>query len=75
MLWAWLICFPGQQAKRVFNEAQSLLRKIISEGLLSAHGIVGLFPARRVDDDIQVLGEDGKAIATLYGLREQVSCS
>ena len=59
----------------MFNEAQSLLRKIISEGLLRAHGIVGLFPARRVDDDIQVLGEDGKAVGTLYGLREQVSSS
>ena len=57
----------------MFSEAQVLLDDIISKGLLSAHGMVGLFPASSVGDDIIVYDEEHREVkGTLYGLRQQV---
>ena len=68
-------CFPsiGEEAKRVFDDAQSLLSKIMSENLLKAHGVVALYPAFSVGDDIKVLSEDrSTTLTTLFGVRQQV---
>lgn len=63
----------GEEAKRVFDEAQGMLQKIIENGLLSAHGVVALLPAYSEGDDIRVLSEDHlTSIGTLHGLRQQV---
>ena len=47
-----------------------MLDRIVSEGLLSARGVVGLFPAHSVGDDIEVLAENGERW-TIHGLRQQ----
>ena len=62
----------GPEAKKLFDEAQVMMKKIRSDKLLQAHGVVGLYRARRHGDDIHVLGEDGSVLATLFGLRQQV---
>ncbi len=65
--------FTGAEAKKVFNEAQAMLDDIINGELLTAHGIVGLFPANSTGDDI-IIYEDWaskKVKGTLYGLRQQ----
>ena len=48
----------GIEAKKLFDDAQALLRKILDEGLFSARAVIGLYPARRVEDDM-VLHLDG----------------
>lgn len=67
----YILC-AGAEAKKLFDEAQVMLKKMINDKLLQAHGVVGLYRARRHGDDILVLGEDGSVLATLYGLRQQV---
>lgn len=49
-----------------------MLNKVISTGSLKAHGVVAFFPANSVGDDIEVYGENGEVLETLYGLRQQV---
>lgn len=45
----------GQEATKLYQDAQVMLEKIISEKLLTAKGICGFFPANVVnDDDIEV---------------------
>ena len=45
----------GPQATELFEDAQKMLQRIISENLLEAKGIFGLFKANTVnDDDIEV---------------------
>jgi 5-methyltetrahydrofolate--homocysteine methyltransferase len=61
----------GEQARRLFADAQALLSRIVAERLLTARGVVGLFPASSVGDDIEVYGEDGTVRATLHTLRQQ----
>ena len=66
--------FPtGAEAKRVFDDAQAMLTKIVEQNLLQAHGVVAIFPAHSEGDDIVVLSEDrGTKLGVLYGLRQQV---
>lgn len=64
----------GSEAKKLFDDAQKLLDKIIKEGLLTANGVVGIFPANTVNfDDIEIYSNEKKetAIKTLHTLRQQ----
>lgn len=68
------IFYLGEEAKKVFNDAQRLLAEIQDQQLLQAHGVVGLFPAVSDGDDIVVMAtNNGEEIGRLYGLRQQVS--
>ena len=60
----------GEQARTLHGEARAMLDRIVSEGLLSARGVAGFFPAHSVGDDIEVLAEDGEWW-TVHGLRQQ----
>jgi len=52
----------GAEAKKIFDEAQSMLKEIISDGLLEARGIVGFYPANAVGDDILLFDPVGKIL-------------
>jgi 5-methyltetrahydrofolate--homocysteine methyltransferase len=63
----------GETARRLYDDAQAMLDKVVDEGWLTATGVVGLFPANAVGDDIEVyLGEErGDPHAVLHHLRQQ----
>ncbi|KHT57280.1 B12-dependent methionine synthase [Alteromonas macleodii] len=44
----------GEQAQSLFNDANAMLDKVIEENSLQAKGVIGLFPANRVNDDIEI---------------------
>jgi 5-methyltetrahydrofolate--homocysteine methyltransferase len=57
----------GAQARELFADAKKMLKRIVEEKWLSANGVIGLFPANAVGDDVVL--EGGK---TLHFLRQQV---
>ncbi len=62
----------GAEAKKLFDEAQEMLQKIIKEKWLTAKAVIGIFPANAVKDDIEVYDESGKnKVATFYTIRQQ----
>jgi len=64
----------GAEATKLYNDAQTLLRRIIQEKLFTAKGVVGLFPANSVnDDDIEVYQDESrqKPVMVLHSLRQQ----
>jgi len=63
----------GEQATELFNDAQKMLQKIISEKLLTAKAVFGVFEANSVnDDDIEVItNSEVKRIQTFRTLRQQ----
>ena len=64
----------GVEAKKLFNEANSLLRRIIDEKWLTAKAVIGLFPANAVtDDDLAVYDPEhpDQVLTTLCNLRQQ----
>jgi 5-methyltetrahydrofolate--homocysteine methyltransferase len=62
----------GNEATKLFEDANNMLQKIIKEHWLKANAVVGIFPANSVnDDDIEVKDPSGKVLATFYGIRQQ----
>lgn len=64
----------GQQAKRLLDDAHSLLSRIIELNLLQANGIIGLFPANSTDtDDIEIYSDESRSsvISVVHCLRQQ----
>ncbi len=63
----------GKEATKVFDDAQKLLNEIIKKKLLTAHAVIGFFPANSVGDDIEVYTDDSrkKILTTLHSLRQQ----
>jgi len=63
----------GEEAKSLFADANAMLDKIIADNTLEAKGVIGLFPANRVGDDIEVYTDetrqDVKGVA--HHLRQQ----
>lgn len=64
----------GEQARAVFDDAQTMLDDIIRERWLQANAVFGLFPANRQGpEDVAVYADDarGKARAVFRFLRQQ----
>jgi 5-methyltetrahydrofolate--homocysteine methyltransferase len=64
----------GEQARKVFADAQAMLRKIIDGRWLTANAVIGLYPANRVHhDDIAFYADEGRQqpVLTWHGLRQQ----
>ncbi|HTR40451.1 MAG TPA: methionine synthase [Pseudomonadales bacterium] len=65
----------GEEARKLFADAQKLLEKIVSEKLLELRGIYGLFPANRVGDDVELYTDASrsKTLMTFHFLRQQIA--
>ncbi len=50
----------GHEARKLFDDAQTLLDEIIYHGQLRAQAIIGLYPANSVDDDIEVYKDESR---------------
>jgi 5-methyltetrahydrofolate--homocysteine methyltransferase len=64
----------GEAARRLYDDAQEMLDRVIEERWLRANGVFGLFPANQVDgDDIEVYTDESRqtVLTTLHQLRQQ----
>jgi 5-methyltetrahydrofolate--homocysteine methyltransferase len=64
----------GEQARKLFDDAQALLKRMIDQKLLTARGVYGLFPANSAGDDVEIYTDEsrGKVLATFHFLRQQM---
>ncbi|NYJ01363.1 5-methyltetrahydrofolate--homocysteine methyltransferase [Nocardioides thalensis] len=62
----------GEAARKLYDDAQAMLDRMIAEKWVTAHGVYGLFPAASTGEDVLVYDEPGGAVrATLHQLRQQ----
>lgn len=63
----------GEVARKLYDEAQVMLDRIIEEKWLTAKGVIGLFPANAVGDDIEIYTDESRSEVahTLHMLRQQ----
>ena len=63
----------GKEATSLFADANAMLDKIIADGSLEAKGVIGLFPANRVGDDIEVYNDESRTTVkgVAHHLRQQ----
>ncbi|MGA9163240.1 MAG: methionine synthase [Thiobacillus sp.] len=65
----------GTEAKKLYADAQAMLKKMIAENWVEARAVFGLFPANSVnDDDIAVYADESreKTLMTWHTLRQQM---
>jgi 5-methyltetrahydrofolate--homocysteine methyltransferase len=63
----------GAEATKLFNDANAMLDKIISEQWLTARGVVGFWEADRIaPDTIVIKDEHGNELTKLEMLRQQI---
>ncbi|MGR8999264.1 MAG: methionine synthase [Gammaproteobacteria bacterium] len=63
----------GVEARKLFEDAQVMLKKIISEQWLTARAVIGFFPASSDGDDVVVYMDESRQQKreTLHHLRQQ----
>ena len=63
----------GEAARRLYDDAQTMLDTVIAEGWLTANATFGIFPAASVGDDIVVYRDESRTQVhtTLHTLRQQ----
>jgi len=65
----------GSEARKLFDDAQTMLERCVSEGWLQARGVIGLWTANAVGDDIEVYAspDRNETLVTLHTLRQQIA--
>ncbi|GAC1625879.1 MAG: methionine synthase [Nevskia sp.] len=63
----------GETARRLYADANAMLDQIIAGKWLTANGVIGLFPANAVGDDIEVYADESRStvLHRLVCLRQQ----
>ena len=66
----------GEAARSLFRDAQAMLAKLIDEKRVQARGVIGIWPANSVDDDvIEVYADESRetVIERLHHIRQQTT--
>jgi 5-methyltetrahydrofolate--homocysteine methyltransferase len=63
----------GEPARKLFDDAQALLERIVREKLLTARGVYGFWPAASEGDDVIVYTDESrsKELCRFHALRQQ----
>lgn len=67
----------GEEAKKLFHDANQMLDELASSKKLQPKGVFGLFPANRVGDDIEIYQDESRQslLAIGHHLRQQTDKS
>jgi 5-methyltetrahydrofolate--homocysteine methyltransferase len=63
----------GEEAKKLYDDAQDMLKQIINRKMLIANAVFGIYPATSIGDDIEVYEDESRenVAKVLYHLRNQ----
>lgn len=63
----------GEEARKLFDDAQVVLDEIIEKDLLYANAVVGLYPANSKGDDVEIYTDESRkeVLTTFHMLRQQ----
>jgi 5-methyltetrahydrofolate--homocysteine methyltransferase len=65
--------FVGVEAKKLYDDAQALLKEVVDNNLLQANGVIGFWPANSVGDDIELYTDESRTqvLSRIHTLRQQ----
>lgn len=65
----------GAAARQLWDDAQSMLKRIVEERWFNPKAVIGFWPANAVGDDIRLYTGESRTetLATFHGLRQQLS--
>ncbi len=66
--------FVGVEAKKLFDEAQVILKEMLDSNRIHGKAVIGLFPANRVGDDIEIYSDESRSqiLTKFHTLRQQL---
>ena len=64
----------GEQARKLFEDAERLLDEMVSQRLVTARGAYGFFPANAVGDDVELYTDETRTrvLTRFHFLRQQI---
>jgi 5-methyltetrahydrofolate--homocysteine methyltransferase len=64
----------GDAAEKLFEDAQEMLTRIVSENWLQARAVIGFFPANAIGDDVEIYSDDDRSElkTSFHFLRQQM---
>ena len=64
----------GSEAKKLFDDAQTMLKNIIANKWVTASAVFGFWPANAVGDDVEIYTDDSRTtvLKTFHFLRQQM---
>ena len=64
----------GVEARKLFDDAQAMLKTMVEEKWVKASGVIGFWPAASIDDDIRVFTDEKRqsVLTTLHHIRQQM---
>jgi len=64
----------GEEARKLFADAQELLEKMVRGKLIQPRGVYGFFPANRTGDDVELYTDESrsKVLTRFHFLRQQI---
>ena len=64
----------GEEARKLFGDAQKLLDEIVGKKLIQPKAVYGFFPANRIGDDVELYTDESrsKVLTTFHFLRQQI---
>ena len=65
--------YVGIEAKKLYDDARLLLKKVVDEKLLTAKGVIGIYAANSIDDDIYLYETENRTDVkeVIHTLRQQ----
>jgi len=65
----------GSEARKLFADAEALLRRLVAGNWLTANAVIGFWPSNAVGDDIELYDDEGRGSrrAVLHTLRQQMA--
>ncbi|WP_121808146.1 methionine synthase [Mucilaginibacter kameinonensis] len=65
--------YVGDEAKKLFDDAQVLMKRVVDEKLFTAKGVIGFWPANAVGDDIELYTDESRTtvLNRIHTLRQQ----
>ena len=61
----------GSEAKKLYDDAQQMLKQIIENKMLKANGVIAFYPANAIGDDIVLFNQEGEKISEFNFIRNQ----
>jgi 5-methyltetrahydrofolate--homocysteine methyltransferase len=63
----------GKEAQILFADARAMLKTLCNNPKLKASGVIGIFPANRVQDDVQIYADESRTevVQVAHHLRQQ----
>ncbi|MDP4289651.1 MAG: methionine synthase, partial [Bacteroidota bacterium] len=63
----------GEEAKKLFQDAQAMLKRILNGKMLTANATFGIYPAQSVGDSVEIFADEAKSqkLQTYHFLRNQ----